>query len=155
MKKLCIVFLGLILLVSFNGCGRKQEALDQMQQPMSPEDLSRIKTESQVAQEMKPETLPQAMLQGQAASMQKPEVKLDPLPPSGPYKPSSIEIQEALKNAGYYMGKVDGKIGPISKKAIEDFQKANGLIVDGKVGPKTWGVLGKYLKERPSQQSGR
>jgi peptidoglycan hydrolase-like protein with peptidoglycan-binding domain len=67
-----------------------------------------------------------------------------PLPPQGPYKPTGIEIQTALKNAGFYAGNLDGKIGPKSKKAIEDFQKANGLKADGKVGPKTWEALSKY-----------
>ena len=55
------------------------------------------------------------------------------------------EIQMALKNAGFYTGAIDGKIGPKSKQAILDFQKANGLKVDGKVGPKTWAALEKYL----------
>lgn len=55
------------------------------------------------------------------------------------------EIQMALKNAGFYAGAIDGKIGPKSKQAILDFQKANGLKVDGKVGPKTWAALEKYL----------
>ncbi len=72
-----------------------------------------------------------------------------PLPPQGPYKPASIEIQTALKNAGFYAGNLDGKIGPKSKKAIEDFQKANGLKADGKVGPKTWEVLSKYSVQAP------
>jgi len=67
-----------------------------------------------------------------------------PLPPQGPYKPTGIEIQTALKNAGFYTGNIDGKIGPKSKKAIEDFQKANSLKVDGKVGPKTWEAMSKY-----------
>ena len=43
------------------------------------------------------------------------------------------------------MGSVDGKLGPKSKKAIEEFQKANGLKADGKVGPKTWEALSKHL----------
>jgi peptidoglycan hydrolase-like protein with peptidoglycan-binding domain len=34
----------------------------------------------------------------------------------------------------------------MTRKAIEEFQKANGLEVDGKVGPKTWRVLSKYLE---------
>jgi len=58
------------------------------------------------------------------------------------------EIQTALRNAGFYGGSIDGKIGPKTKKAIEDFQKANGLVVDGKVGPKTWGELEKYLAKK-------
>jgi len=55
------------------------------------------------------------------------------------------EIQTALKNAGLYAGTIDGKTGPRTKKAILDFQKANGLKADGKVGPKTWAALEKYL----------
>jgi peptidoglycan hydrolase-like protein with peptidoglycan-binding domain len=55
------------------------------------------------------------------------------------------DIQTALKNAGFYAGAIDGKIGPKSKEAILNFQKANGLKVDGKIGPKTWAALEKYL----------
>ncbi|MEI8345650.1 MAG: peptidoglycan-binding domain-containing protein [Candidatus Omnitrophota bacterium] len=55
------------------------------------------------------------------------------------------KIQEALKVAGLYQGAVDGKIGPASKRAIEQFQKNNGLKADGKVGPKTWAALEKVL----------
>ena len=55
------------------------------------------------------------------------------------------QIQTALKNAGFYSGKIDGKIGPGSKKAIEAFQTSKGLKVDGKVGPKTWAALEPYL----------
>ena len=55
------------------------------------------------------------------------------------------DIQTALKNAGFYTGTVDGKIGPKTKKAIEEFQKAKGLKVDGKVGPRTWADMETYL----------
>ena len=55
------------------------------------------------------------------------------------------QIQTALKNAGFYTGSVDGKIGPASRKAIQEFQQSNGLKVDGKVGPKTLAALEKYL----------
>lgn len=76
---------------------------------------------------------------------QQTNAELLPLPPEGPYKPSAFQIQRALKNAGYYTGKIDGKIGPLTRKAIEDFQKVNNLQVDGKVGPKTWKLLAPYL----------
>jgi peptidoglycan hydrolase-like protein with peptidoglycan-binding domain len=56
------------------------------------------------------------------------------------------EIQAALKAANFYTGSIDGKIGPKTKKAIIEFQKAHGLKADGRVGPKTWAELEKYLK---------
>ncbi|RKY33324.1 MAG: hypothetical protein DRP74_00350 [Candidatus Omnitrophota bacterium] len=58
------------------------------------------------------------------------------------------QIQKALKKAGYYHGKIDGKIGPMTKKAVQDFQKANNLKVDGKVGPQTTSALSKYLPKQ-------
>ncbi|OIO36775.1 MAG: hypothetical protein AUJ72_05660 [Candidatus Omnitrophica bacterium CG1_02_46_14] len=60
------------------------------------------------------------------------------------------QIQTALKNAGFYTGKIDGKIGPNSKKAIEAFQTSKGLKADGKVGQKTWTALESYLNAGPA-----
>jgi peptidoglycan hydrolase-like protein with peptidoglycan-binding domain len=140
MKRVSLFVLVLALGVTLISCSKKQETLEEMQQPMSPEDLNRIKTETQVAPEA---TAPTGAPQATVVSTT--EAKLEPLPPSGPYKPSAKEIQGALKNAGFYVGSVDGKLGPKSKKAIEEFQKANGLTADGKVGPKTWTALSRYL----------
>ena len=58
------------------------------------------------------------------------------------------QVQTALKNAGIYQGKIDGKIGPRTKQAIEQFQTSHGLKADGKVGPKTWAALQSYLNEQ-------
>ena len=55
------------------------------------------------------------------------------------------DIQTALKAANFYTGNIDGKIGPKTKRAIMEFQKAKGLKADGKVGSKTWIELEKYL----------
>jgi len=60
-------------------------------------------------------------------------------------KPSAQDIQQALKNANLYEGKLDGIIGPNTRKAIEVFQSQSGLKVDGKVGPRTWQKLKEYL----------
>ena len=59
--------------------------------------------------------------------------------------PTPKQVQTALKNADYYTGNIDGKIGPMSKEAILGFQKDNGLVADGKVGPKTWSKLREHL----------
>ncbi len=56
------------------------------------------------------------------------------------------DIQLALKNAGFYNGTIDGKIGKSTKKAIRKFQKANGLKADGVVGKETKEKLAGYLK---------
>lgn len=61
--------------------------------------------------------------------------------------PNASQIQTALKNAQFYNGSVDGKIGSRTKDAIREFQKANQLNADGVVGSETWGILGKYLEE--------
>ncbi|MBU3758603.1 MAG: hypothetical protein FGM27_01590 [Candidatus Omnitrophica bacterium] len=63
--------------------------------------------------------------------------------PSG-FELPSASIQKALKNAGYYQGAVDGKIGPGTRKAIEAFQRDNGLSADGVVGRKTWSKLKSF-----------
>ncbi len=63
---------------------------------------------------------------------------------SAAMKPTTKEIQQALKNAGLYQGAVDGKLGPHTRAAIRDFQRANSVNVDGKVGKQTWGKLSAY-----------
>lgn len=57
------------------------------------------------------------------------------------------QIQLALKKAGFYKGAIDGKIGPQTRRAIREFQKARGLKPDGVVGKKTWEELRTYLKD--------
>ena len=63
------------------------------------------------------------------------------------------QIQTALKSAGVYQGNIDGKIGPASRKAIQTFQKNNGLKADGKVGPKTWAALESHLNGSAGSQT--
>ena len=59
-------------------------------------------------------------------------------------KPSTREIQQALKNAGFYQGAIDGKMGPMTREAIKEFQRINGLTEDGVVGRRTWAQLKAY-----------
>ncbi len=64
--------------------------------------------------------------------------------PSG-FELPSINIQRALKNAGYYQGTLDGKIGTGTKDALKSFQRDNGLEADGVCGRNTWDKLKVYL----------
>lgn len=59
---------------------------------------------------------------------------------------SVSDVQKALKNAGFYKGSVDGKIGQQTKKAIESFQRQHNLTADGVVGRRTWEELKTYLQ---------
>lgn len=57
----------------------------------------------------------------------------------GDKSPEVIKIQKFLKSKGYYNGKVGTKSGRIGAKtfaAIKKWQKANGLVVDGRWGAK-------------------
>ena len=51
------------------------------------------------------------------------------------------ELQKRLQALGYYDGEIDGQFGAMTKAAVIEFQKANGLDADGKVGRETKNVL--------------
>lgn len=63
-------------------------------------------------------------------------------------KATNKNIQVALKNAGYDIGVIDGKMGKNTREAIKVFQKANNLKADGMVGKKTWELLAPYLQKK-------
>lgn len=52
-----------------------------------------------------------------------------------------LEAQCLLKHHGFDPGVTDGSYGERSKEAAKNFQKSRGLVVDGVVGPDTWGEL--------------
>jgi peptidoglycan hydrolase-like protein with peptidoglycan-binding domain len=51
------------------------------------------------------------------------------------------DLQSTLKSLGFNPGPVDGIFGGLTLTAVEAFQLARGLTVDGKVGPATKGAL--------------
>lgn len=50
-------------------------------------------------------------------------------------------IQQRLTSVGLPVGPIDGAFGPVTKAAVEAFQKRAGLVVDGMPGPITQGAL--------------
>ncbi len=52
------------------------------------------------------------------------------------------ELQQKLKNWGYYDGAIDGIYGPSTVKAVKYFQRKNGLKEDGIAGKSTLQALG-------------
>ena len=71
--------------------------------------------------------------------------------PDAKSRPNIKQIQIALKNAGYSLGAIDGRMGRQTRNAIKAFQKANNLKVDGRMGENTWKLLSKYLDKQENR----
>lgn len=140
MKRFLGVFWVVLFALGLSGCSKKHDAEEL--QPITLESMSALPSTPAAAVDLKAQETKAVVAPAAAPAVAQEPV---PLPPQGPYKPGNKEIQAALKNAGFYAGEIDGKIGPKSKKAIEEFQKSAGLKADGKVGPKTWEALSKHL----------
>lgn len=141
-KKIFVIALValLVLPMAVSGCkGRVEKPAEEpkMEVPESVQATGEVMTNFEPSNTVAVEAIPPT------ASVEQTAAKVAPLVQSAIDK--TKDIQRALKNAGFDVGSIDGKIGPKTKRAIEDFQRAKGLKVDGKVGPKTWAELEKYL----------
>ncbi len=65
------------------------------------------------------------------------------------------QIQQKLKEWGYYKGNVDGVYGSQTQQAVKNFQKANGLTADGIAGEKTLAAIGISSSGGSSSGSGQ
>jgi peptidoglycan hydrolase-like protein with peptidoglycan-binding domain len=63
--------------------------------------------------------------------------------PATASNPKVAGLQIALKERGLYHGRVDGVSGPLTRKAVIDFQRRAGIAVDGVAGPQTRRALGR------------
>ena len=50
-------------------------------------------------------------------------------------------LQQSLKDKGYYTSTVDGQFGRLTETAVRNYQRANNLTADGIAGPQTLGHL--------------
>lgn len=67
-----------------------------------------------------------------------------PFAQSGIKGPLAAAIQAALCEAGHAID-IDGEFGPNTENALREYQKKNGLDVDGIAGPATYAkLLGGY-----------
>jgi peptidoglycan hydrolase-like protein with peptidoglycan-binding domain len=67
--------------------------------------------------------------------------------------PNTLEIQSHLQALGYYQGSIDGIYGPLTARAVGDFQADRGLVVDGIAGSQTMAALGQGESEGTGQGS--
>ena len=86
------------------------------------------------------------------APLSEPDATSEPMPtpsesakPAPSLKPTTREIQQALKNAGFYPGAVDGNMGAVTREAVQEFQRIHGLIDDVVVGKRTWAKLRAFV----------
>lgn len=77
-----------------------------------------------------------------------------PTDDAGTSRAERREIQQALLNRGYDIGEVDGLIGTKSREAISDFQKLNGLTVNGRAGQQVLNALRKPVSLRAPSVGG-
>jgi hypothetical protein len=61
-----------------------------------------------------------------------------------------LDAQSQLRDLRYNLGKLDGIFGQRTKDAVLAFQDANGLQVDGVIGPQTWMAM-KDAAPRPER----
>ena len=147
MKNLVLVLVVVFGLTSFIGCNKKKKEDASDLNGVVTENVVSV-TENSVQSADTTNSVPVVVENASAVANTEvvaPAMASDPADSS--VKPANEQIQQCLKNAGLYDGKVDGKIGPKTKKAIEAFQTQNGLKADGKVGRKTWKALSAYLKK--------
>ncbi|MBM7095623.1 peptidoglycan-binding protein [Bacillus sp. H-16] len=65
-------------------------------------------------------------------------------------------LQETLKEKGFFQfHTATGFYGEVTRKAVTDFQKANGLTADGIAGPQTFGALKSNSSSNGSSQPAR
>lgn len=60
----------------------------------------------------------------------------------GEYGGSVRQLQQLLNKVAGAKLDLDSDFGPATETAVKAFQRKRGLVVDGKVGPATWGALG-------------
>jgi len=148
MKNFVLVVVGVFCLTTFIGCNKHKKDDTTDLNGVTTDNVVSVDNSSQNADMSN--SVPVVVENSSAAAsteVAEPAMASAPDDSSTITKPTNEEIQQALKNAGIYDGKVDGKIGPKTKKAIENFQSQNGLKADGKVGRKTWKLLAPYLNK--------
>jgi peptidoglycan hydrolase-like protein with peptidoglycan-binding domain len=145
MKNLVLVLVVVFGLTTFIGCNKKKKDDAADLNGVSTENVVSV-TDSSTQNTDMTNSVP-VVVENAAATTDVPEPAMAAAPADVTGKPTNEQIQQALKGAGLYDGKVDGKIGPKTKKAIEAFQSQNGLTPDGKVGRKTWKALSAFLNK--------
>jgi peptidoglycan hydrolase-like protein with peptidoglycan-binding domain len=55
----------------------------------------------------------------------------------------AARVQRQLADAGYYHGAIDGVVGDGTRRAIRNYERDNGLPVDGEIDNQLLATLGR------------
>jgi peptidoglycan hydrolase-like protein with peptidoglycan-binding domain len=64
-------------------------------------------------------------------------------------------LQQEMTDAGYWLGKIDGKFGDTTRQAVWAIQKASGHKPTGVTDKATWAAIHAGTKPKPRSTSGR
>lgn len=76
-------------------------------------------------------------------------ITTQPLLQLGSRGPAVVRLQHRLATLHYDVGPIDGIFGSSTYHGVVAFQKVNGLVRDGIVGPRTWAALAHPVIPRP------
>lgn len=57
--------------------------------------------------------------------------------------PAVLAVHRQLAHDGFYSSSIDGSFGPLTERAVREFQRRHNVPADGVVGPATWSALGE------------
>gem|GEM_PF-1713472 len=133
----------LFLVLPIAGCaglsetGETGKRIDVLEKKVVVLDERQTITEDRLTENEKKITAPQAAVREAPREKKKTAISM-----------SRKKIQGILRDAGYYRGPIDGKMGKKTKKALKDFQTDNGLSPDGIAGPATKEALLRCMSQK-------
>lgn len=152
-KSLIYMVLGIFVISFIAGCETVPKKFkEEVGGIRSRVDTLETKVEGIEARQTDAERLASEQAQALEASRERVKTNISVKPRSLKGKENIRDIQTCLKNAGFYSGNIDGVSGKQTRRAIREFQKANGLNPDGIVGKKTWELLAKYSEGAESSE---
>jgi len=79
-----------------------------------------------------------------------PTVRMEQDP--GLSKAEATKVQQILKSEGLYQGPIDGVIGPLTRSALQEYQKRHHLLMTGRVDEQTAQSMGINVRPEGSAQ---
>ena len=152
-RKLAVLAVGFVFLLGLSGCATNKRKQMEMENQGLKNQITVLQSQVQSKDEELNSLKDQLAKTSEAAATKEVSATKRSSKNKGylSKKPRTreMEIQVALRNAGFDPGIIDGKINKQTVSAIKDFQKANHLKVTGAVNRRTWRHLKVYLnKER-------